>query len=185
VKLRRASSLIELLIIMSACSVVLTLSAALLHRTMHIHSRSQAYFDSERSATRLAQQFREDVHRALAHRAGGAAGDDGFLQLTYPADEVVQYAVVGDTVSRSRMREERTLAREEYAFPAAVKVEVQEQDAPTRLVLAISAEPANAHNRSDKTRIEPSLSPVSLQAEAVLGRDLRFLLRSNEEEVQR
>jgi hypothetical protein len=185
-KRRRASSLIELLIIMSACSLVLTLSAALLHRAMHIQSRSRAYVDAERSATRLSHQFREDVHKALAHRAGEAPVDgDALLQLTHPGNEEVQYVAMDGTVSRTLMREAEVVSREEYAFPSAVKANVQQQEAPTRLVLVVTTNPADALNRTDSRRIEPGFSPVSLQAEAVLGRDLRFLRRSDEEEVQR
>jgi hypothetical protein len=123
---------------------------------------------------------------ALAHRTGGAAGgnDGGFFQLTHPADEEVRYAVVGGTVSRSQIRGGRTLAREEYTFPATVQVEVQQQDAPTRLVLSVAAEPADALKRSGEHK-KLRLGPTSFQVEAVLGRDLRFLRRSDEEEVQR
>jgi hypothetical protein len=89
--------------------------------------------------------------------------------------------VAGSTVSRSLMREGRMLAREEYTFPAAVQVDVQQLDAPTHLALSVAAEPTDALNRSDSEQIEPGTSPISLHVEAFLGRDLRFLRGSDRE----
>jgi hypothetical protein len=179
---RPATSLIELLIVMSACSVVLTLSAALLHRAMHIQSRARSYFDAERNATRLSQQFRLDVHRALAHRAGGADfGDEVFLELTHANDEAVQYAVVGSIVTRRLLRNDSIVAREEYLFPSAINVDVHHENQVNRLVLSISAKPIVA-NRTNEQQLQLASSPVSSQAAAVLGRDLRFARGADREE---
>jgi len=49
---------------MSAASVVLATSTALVHRTFFIESRSRAVVADERVALRLARQFRTDVHEA-------------------------------------------------------------------------------------------------------------------------
>ena len=79
---RRAASLAELLVIMSACTIILTTSVQLIHRAMHSQSASRVFFDCERSAQRLSQQFRSDVHEATSGKIkDGAAGLVAVLRL--------------------------------------------------------------------------------------------------------
>jgi hypothetical protein len=179
---RPASSLIELLIVMSACSAILTLCAGLLHRAMHVQSRARSDCDAERNATRLSQQFRLDVHRALAHRTVGADfGEDVFLELTLPDNAVLRYAVVGSAVSRKLLQDGDIVAREEYSFPSSINVGVHHEDRPNRLTLTILAQ-SIAADGPNKQSLPHVSSPISLHAVAVMGRDLRFTRKPDREE---
>ncbi|HND56023.1 MAG TPA: hypothetical protein PLV92_26590 [Pirellulaceae bacterium] len=71
-KPRPGATLVELLIVMSACSVVLTTSAVLMHRVFRAHSQSQAFLASQRNGQRFAEQLRRDIHRATSAELGEA-----------------------------------------------------------------------------------------------------------------
>ena len=70
---RRGISLVELLIVMSACSVLLSMSVMLMHRMFHAHRRGTAATAQERTLWRLETAFRHDV---LAAREVQGRGDD-------------------------------------------------------------------------------------------------------------
>ena len=63
---RRGVTLTELLVVLSVCSVVMTISIALIQRAMHAERRSRTFFNLQRSSLRLADQFRADVRQASA-----------------------------------------------------------------------------------------------------------------------
>ena len=71
-KPRPGATLVELLIVMSACSVVLTTSAVVMHRVFRAHSQSQAFLASQRNGRRFAEQLRRDIHRATSADIGEA-----------------------------------------------------------------------------------------------------------------
>jgi hypothetical protein len=72
--IRRGISLVELMLTLSACCVILTMSAALIHRALHAQSKSRRFFDGERNAQRLGESFRRDVHAATSAATGAEAG---------------------------------------------------------------------------------------------------------------
>lgn len=65
---RRGASLFELMAAMTAASVVMATSVALVHRSFSFESRSRQSLSDERTSLRLARQFRADAHAALAVR---------------------------------------------------------------------------------------------------------------------
>src|SRR3972149_5845862 len=115
---RHAVSLIELMVVLSACTVILTMSAALVHRVMHAQSKTRAFFDIERSALRLSNQFRRDVHQATAALAGADnLGDGVFLRLELPDNRSVDYYDQEGDVVRILAHDGDALSREEFPFP--------------------------------------------------------------------
>jgi len=173
-RLRYAVSLVELLITMSACTGILTLSAGLLHRTMQVGGKSRAFIDGERSALRLANAFRHDVHQA-ADAANGDAneGKGTILHLNLGGDHVVEYRHTADKVTRVLFENGQVRAREEFAFPSTVDVTIQ-QESPQLVVLSITT-PLEAVSADQPT--SPSIAyitPVSCHVEAVVGRDHWF-----------
>ena len=101
-KTRRAISLLELLVIMSASTVVLTLTGVLLHRAMRIQMQSRAHVDAERTCTAPRQSVppRCSPARAASQRQCQRRKDI-FLRLEF-AD--------GRTAEYSRSRRHRTAA---------------------------------------------------------------------------
>jgi hypothetical protein len=65
---RPAYSLVELLVVLTASTVGLGLATGLLHRGLSLQSQARCLCDEERTALRLARQFRADIHLASAIR---------------------------------------------------------------------------------------------------------------------
>ena len=60
-KRKRGISLIELLAAMTSVGVAISVSAGFLHTGMRMQSASRQDLEQDRSAMRLARQFREDI----------------------------------------------------------------------------------------------------------------------------
>jgi hypothetical protein len=181
---RRAASLIELLVVMSASTVVLTLTSQLLCRVMRIQIESRAHVDVERNSLRLAEQFRRDVHAAQAAATSrDELGNDVFLQLRFPDGRQAEYSRHGRTVLRRVSGSSSQVAREEFVFPATCDVAIQEDGKPPWLTLTITMGPNQARSGDDKPLTRALAIPVSLQVEATLGRDLRFAAAPARQEV--
>jgi type II secretory pathway pseudopilin PulG len=171
----RGTTLIELLVIMSATTVVLSLTSVLLHRAMRTQQQARAQADVERSALRLAEQFRRDVHQARAADVDEAnLGNDVFLLLDLVDDRTAAYSLVDGTVLRVLSQENKPVAREEFAFPAQCQLDIRQAESPTRFVLTITAAASQIPAADVKQPLRMSPIPASFQAEAVVGRDLRF-----------
>src|SRR6478752_9485917 len=100
-KLRTALSLIELMAAVSACSVILTTCAVLLHRVMRADSDSRSLGDIERNAARLSNQFRDDVHQAsVASLDHSNMKNEVVLKLTLPQDQSLEYSCARGRVLR-------------------------------------------------------------------------------------
>jgi hypothetical protein len=181
---RRAASLIELLVVMSACTVVLTLTGELLCRVMRIQIDSRAHVDVERNSLRLAEQFRRDVHHAQAAVTGqDELGDDVLLQLRFPGGRQAEYSRHSGTVLRRVSGNGSQVSREEFVFPATCDLVIQEAGAPPRLTLTITVGPNEARAGDNKPLARALAIPVSLQVESTLGRDLRFAIAPDQQEV--
>jgi hypothetical protein len=167
--------MIELLIVMSACTVVLTLSSALVVRAMRTHTQSQANCNAERNALRLSSQFRRDVRAAQSAMASSnAQRDDPFLRLHFTEDQQVEYSFAGDTVLRLMSRDGKRTAREEFAFPAGCELTIRELESPRRISLTIANKPTFEKAYEASPRLIAFVVPLSLNVEATVGGDLRF-----------
>src|SRR5206468_8588477 len=99
-KIRRGASLVELLVVMSACTSILTTSVVLVHRVMHVQSKARSSLAAQRSALRLSEQFRRDVdqtHDALANDLPAEV----VLQLQLPEKQTVEYRYLAGVVRRT------------------------------------------------------------------------------------
>jgi len=167
---RRGVSLAELLLTMSACTVILTMSAGLIHRALHTQSRSRSFFDTERSAMRLSESFRRDVHAAQDAAIGTAAQDDGLLlRLQFSGSQMVEYRQAAGRVERILHVSGSVKSREAFAFAADTQLTV-EKASPHLVVLSI-VPPPDAPGPADRPLLTAYSRPVSLRAEAVLARN--------------
>ncbi len=179
-KYRRAVSLVELTILMSACTVILTLSAVLMHRAMRSNAYSRACQDVERNAIRLADQFRHDVHESPSALIVGATLKAGvLLQLELVGDQTVEYRRQEGNIVRILFKGGTIVSRDEYAFAPACHMKVTETSAPRRIALTITSDPTVGNAHRPFSLGEP---PVNLQVEAVLGRDARFAVAATSPE---
>ena len=168
---RRGISLVELLLTLSACTVILTMSAGLIHRAMHAQTKARLFFDVERSACRLGDSFRRDVHAAHSAAVGDEAGGGVLLRLQLAGGQFVEYRQTAGRVERLWHVDGNVRAREMFVFPRDTRLQAQ-QESPRLLILSIAApdDAADAGEPADRPLL-PYLVPAILQVEAVLGRN--------------
>jgi hypothetical protein len=170
-KSRPAVSLAELLVVMSACSFILTMSASLIHRAMRAQSESRAFYDAQRSALRLARQFRHDVRRTESVSIGsGDSGNDRDLWLQLADGRTAEYSHADGEVLRVLSQPGGAVSREQFAFPSPIELDVRGIDSPPRLVLTLSAqrrEPPGPGSMKCDLHVEASLNLVPNQGESL------------------
>ena len=169
---RRGISLVELMLTLSACTVILTMSAGLIHRAMHAQSKSRMFFDGERSALRLAESFRRDVHDANSIATRETGGGDLLLRLQLAKEQSVEYRQAAGRVERLWHVDGIVRAREAFVFPAETRL-MTETEGPRLITLSI-APPADATGPVERPLL-PYTVRVCLRAEAVLGRNASLM----------
>ena len=179
---RQAMTLIELLAVISACSVVLGLAASLLLTTMRSVNDTQRFFTGERNALRLARQFRADVHQADAAAIELTAADGvETLRLQFPDGQIVDYRQTNDRVLRLASLPDDRTAREEFILGDQLQVEFKELDAPRRWALRATANPLPTATNAQSTPVNVRETPLRLAIEAIPGRDHRYATAATEE----
>jgi hypothetical protein len=168
---RRGVSLVELLLTMSACSVILTMSAALIHRVMHTQSKIRACGDVERSALRLSNAFRGDVRRATqAVTETANLEEQTLLRLQFTSGEFIDYRHSEGTVTRVHTKSGEPTALEAFPFPPDIDVAVRPAG-PHRLQLTITSRPLEAGSVKGEMQSAAFAVRVALHVEATLSRD--------------
>ncbi len=175
---RHGISLIELLAVLSGCSVVLGLTASLLHQTMRAQSHTRDFFDIERNAQRLARQFRSDIHSAAKDSIDDVDAEgfnDGeLLRLLLPDGQTVSYQRAADKIIRIASQMDAPTAREEFVLSELMEVDVREADSPQRFVLSIISTPLQPSHAATSSPANIRAATVNLEVEATPARDLRY-----------
>jgi hypothetical protein len=185
---RRGTSLIELLIVMSACTVVLTLSAELIHRVMRVQSRSQAFANSQRSAQRLSTAFRNDVHSASHYETDpDRLGENGLIRLNPPVGSTVEYRHKNGTIERvvladtsgeqgaSGEGEQAVTAREQFVFSSEIDVTAGQDDHSKLITLSIKPHVDDRRSGEAPLRLRAFEAPLYLEVQATLERNAQSL----------
>lgn len=134
----RGISLVELLLALTACSAILTLSTGLLIRIMRAEMRSRAVADGERTALRLSRTFRGDVWSAT-EATFSPVSPDSLVRLTLPGKRSVEYLRAAAGTMRILRRGGRIVARDGFAFSETARVTV-ERVSPGDLMLEVHPE---------------------------------------------
>ncbi|TWT97984.1 hypothetical protein Pla108_21390 [Botrimarina colliarenosi] len=115
---RRGASLIEVVMVMSAASVVLSLSAVMIHRTMHAASRVRAFHAEESAAWRLSSQLRADATLATRVRVRTTDDADDVVDVVLEISEAepIRYHFAGGQVERSQSLGENQVARDWFTL---------------------------------------------------------------------
>jgi type II secretory pathway component PulJ len=116
---RRGASLFELMAAMSAASVVIAASAALVHRTFSIDSRSRAVVADEHTALRLARLFRTDIHEATTVTCPGGDADPPLVAIKTQGSSIV-YRANGSGLVRVATSGTADAAHESFSFARPV-----------------------------------------------------------------
>jgi type II secretory pathway component PulJ len=118
----RGITLVEVLMTITASSVILAAAGALLHRSLRLESASRGVLAAERTALSLARRFRADVHAARAVACTADELPEGVVLTATPAagPEIVYRAVRGGLVREEKTAADR-IAREAFGFPVEVQ----------------------------------------------------------------
>lgn len=135
---RPAFSLAELVVAMTAGSVLLTVAIGTVHRSMTVHRQGQTHDRGSRTLARLARDFRRDVRHAAT------AELDGKRLTLSPADgssaPPVVYEVDGHRLSRRQRRRGEAVRLETYEVNAETEFSIASTRATSQLRLIV-AEP--------------------------------------------
>ena len=128
---------------------------------------------TKRSALRLGDSFRRDVHAAQEAVAGEEAGGDGvLLKLELAGGQAIEYRQTADGVERLWFVDGVIQAREPFLFPAETRFQVS-RESPQLLVL--SAIPLADLAESENRPLPSYTVPVILRVQAVVGRFAGFV----------
>ena len=155
-KRRNGSTLIELVLSMSAGSAVMLLAISLVHQTMILTERSRHRSDSSRTLDQLAQNFRRDVHLATDLKIDA----EGTLNLIGADDSQITYVVQNNSVVRLRKHNSDENGQERYQLAEDASAIFQVIPKPDRATLTVRGE----------TGLQETMLRVDLHVEAVLGR---------------
>ena len=165
-KQRNGSTLIELVLSMSAGSSVMLLAISLVHQTMIVTERSRNRSDNSRTLDQLSQNFRRDVHLATELNFDG----EGKLTLISADGSQITYVIQNHSVVRQRKHTAEENEQERYQLAEDASALFQGIQEPDRATLTVRGETGL-----------PGISPrVDLHVEATLG---RWQARSEERRV--
>lgn len=166
---RRGVSLAELLIVMSLCSLLLTTSAVVLHRIMRSQLKTREFLSACHSSQRLADQFRGDVHRARSVTTEGLP-EGAILKLQLSDTQIAEYQQANGVIHRMLVDGEKTIARDEFAFPANSHIAVSQQRSPPLVTLSVTSTPDDERGPAQQAYAVA----IHLRVDAQPGRDRRF-----------
>jgi hypothetical protein len=154
---RRGVTLLELLLTITATTVIMGVAGSLLHRSLRLEAASRGVMQAERTALVLARRFREDVRTARGVAGTTDGLPDGIVLRVQPAaeGEIVYRAVAGSLVREETLPAGR-VAREAFAFPAAVRFQAAREAGVVTLMGTGGGEPGEG-------------PPIDIEAVAALG----------------
>ncbi len=122
-RVRRGFSLVELLIVLSAGTAMLMVAMSVLYMLKETQVNVRRRLTEGRMITRLADQFREDVHGAseIELVSGEASSPDAAMwQFAIDSEVVVRYELGDHEVRRVRIAGDDEI-HDDYRLPAGVR----------------------------------------------------------------
>ncbi len=122
-RVRRGFSLVELLIVLSVGTAMLMVAMSVLYMLKETQVNVRRLLTEQRMITRLADQFREDVHTATGIERvsdDASSSDAATWQLTIKPDTVVRYELRDREVRRRRIIGDDA-SHDDYRLPAGVR----------------------------------------------------------------
>ena len=98
---RRGVSLIEMLVVISMMTIVIGLVGMTFHLLLRSERLVAQSFVTERTISRLAIQFRDDVHQSeIGALSSGSESDKPVLTLANSSGTQIRYQVIADGLAR-------------------------------------------------------------------------------------
>ncbi|MEI8017920.1 MAG: prepilin-type N-terminal cleavage/methylation domain-containing protein, partial [Schlesneria sp.] len=115
---RRGVSLIEMVVVISMLTVVIGLVGMTFHLLLRSEKLVTQSFVTERTISRLAIQFRDDVHQSeTGVLTGGTENDKPTLTLGNTSGSQIRYLVTADGLVRLLETHDRVTARDDFRLP--------------------------------------------------------------------
>ena len=116
--IRRGVSLIEMVVVISMLTVVIGLVGMTFHLLLRSEKLVTQSFVTERTISRLAIQFRDDVHQSeTGVLTGGTENDKPTLTLGNTSGSQIRYLVTADGLVRLLETHDRVTARDDFRLP--------------------------------------------------------------------
>lgn len=162
---RSGKTIIEVLVVISVFAALMTPIGRLLHTMMRSEREGVQALTASVSGSRLAREFRSDVHAARDVETAADENGPGELRLIHDDGTAVTYRAGDRRMQRIVARGDEVLSRESFRLPAGTsRFEVLEEP---RIVVLL-------HEHSATTGSQESRGTDVLRVEAVPGRDHRF-----------
>ena len=136
---RKAFTLIELTVTMSAGSAMMIMAIGMLHQSMSLATSARERADHQRTLDRLASEFRFDVHRAAKYKIDA----EGKVELAMPDEGFVSYQANENHVTRVQPLADGRNRRETFDLNDSSLVVFESLPQPDRVVLTVIHQPAN------------------------------------------
>jgi len=165
---RRAASLIELVILISAAALIMALLTIVFARALGLRRSAQQQLEQTVQTARLATQFRRDVW--AAERVEESPGPPQALTLELPVGHKVRYQIVDAALERTEITDGKAQVSRMFRIPATEVLRFEQ------------------HHRGDAEQVSLVVAPLRspavegesphghpLHIKALLGRDLRHV----------
>lgn len=168
---RRGVSLVELLVVLSTWSILITISATLLHRVMQSHTESRQFAQHQRTATALSRQFRADIHAATT----AETDEEGFLVTLEMTDgSQIDYVTTQTGVMRYHTRTSRSDQTETYPFPKLTAWQVNlKSDGANGKYVVLQSSPSSQQTLAERMPTRHVGPPVRVRVVARLAQEAR------------
>jgi type II secretory pathway component PulJ len=129
---RSGFTLVELVAAISMLTTILVMTGTIFHLLLRSDKAAAQSFITERSISRLAVQFRDDIHHALtANLVEDPAQSKPVLELSNPPQMKLHYVVTQKGIARLTIDGDAVSAREDYQLPdCRIRFQVDDQDNP-------------------------------------------------------
>lgn len=164
---RHGKSLVEMLVVITAMSVLLGFVAQTFHTLRRAERASAQSLTQSVNLSRLARQFRHDVHAARQAERATADNQPEQLRLMRPDGTTILWSTTDDSVTRGEQRDGTRTAQERYRVgPARLRFDLSDDGTQAALIVGPPAVTPGIP--------APPTGPKPLRIEAITGRDLRF-----------
>jgi len=165
---RTGYSLVEVIVVMVTASTMMAVTVALLYGLLRAERITRDHIRHSTALGRLADQFRRDVHAAVALPADEERG----WRLTLAPGETVVYRAEAGRMDRLRKTGEKLQQRESFALPPGTAAEIETSSAGDIATASLLIAPNGAEPKRSSGR--------AIQFDAVVGRDRRFITAENQ-----
>jgi prepilin-type N-terminal cleavage/methylation domain-containing protein len=157
---RQGFSLIELLVVISAGGLLLSIAIGTVSRAMRIHEETTRQLSHAQRLVQLTDQFRCDVHLSTSLSL------DQPTQVIFQLDEgTIAYSVEGNQVKRIQLDSNDRKQVEQYQLSDRAEVAFSSLDEPKRTVMTIQTRTGLQHS---PVRVECVVAAVNGKRVAVM-----------------